>query len=91
MSLCLIQKAYKPVLIAGLVALTAVGCARKPTPEEMDALNQQIKAADDAEARVAELESQKQSLESELSQLQTKYTETEAEFETLKQRLPEGN
>jgi hypothetical protein len=57
-----------------------------PTPEELTLLEQQKQAADDAEARVAELENEKAGFERQLEASQKSLADHEAEFEEIKRR-----
>lgn len=67
-------------------SLLSVGCTRHPSEEELQILDAQIQAADDAEARVSELESEKSSLEAQLASEKQKLSDLEAEFEEIKTR-----
>jgi peptidoglycan hydrolase CwlO-like protein len=82
-------KTVSRLLLLGMVtiSLTTVGCGRTPTPEEMDALNRQIRAADAAEAKVSDLEREKARLQRELVNEQQKLEALKAEFEEVKQRV----
>ncbi len=66
--------------------MTAVGCTKMPSPEDLDKLGQQKSAADDAEQKVADLEKQKASLEQELADIKAVLQQHEEEFAELKNR-----
>jgi predicted RNase H-like nuclease (RuvC/YqgF family) len=76
-------------MAAALASVVAVGCTKYPSPEELSLLEQQIEAADAAEARVAELEKEKARLEAELERQKKILSEHEAEMEEIKRRLQE--
>jgi Skp family chaperone for outer membrane proteins len=79
---------YAALALLAIALVSATGCARKPTEAEMQALEMQIKAADDAEARITELEAEKARLERELQSAKQELSDHQAEFQVLKQRKP---
>ena len=81
------QKWTRLLLAAGmLLSVTATGCTKYPTEEELNLLEMQKQAADDAEAKVADLENEKARLERELEAAKKELADHEAEFEEIKKR-----
>lgn len=70
-----------------MLGLFATGCTKMASESDLRRLDEQIAAANAAEARVADLEAEKARLEAELRNQQQILADHEAEFEEIKRRM----
>jgi len=82
------NKYFGTIFICSLFALTVVGCARKPSPEELTVLQEQTRSADAAEHRVQILHQEQDALRSELQLLELQRTKLNAQLVDLERTNP---
>ncbi len=68
------------------LSFATMSCTRYPTEDELNVLEQQKQAADEAESKVADLENEKARLTRELESAKKDLADHEAEFEEIKKR-----
>ncbi len=64
-------------------------CTKKPSPDEINALNEARSAAEAAERQVSSLQSELSQLQNELEREKQTLSENQAELEAIRQKLAE--
>jgi septal ring factor EnvC (AmiA/AmiB activator) len=88
----LMRRAYGLVgmmMLAAAIAVSSVGCTKRPSEEELAKLDQATAAAEAAERRLAELRSERMALEQQLDAKKQELGQHEEELQDLKQKMQE--
>lgn len=79
------------VLLAAAIGIVGAGCTKRPSEEELAKLDQATRAAEAAEAKLAELRNERMALEQQLDMKKQELGQHEAERDDLQQKMNERN